>query len=83
MLLNNRKIPLIPSSYCDNRFITDFKEKAELFTCFSLNNAPSFPIIVHFLTTLIILLKNAYLQSKAVAQTCCVKKLFLEILQNS
>ena len=30
MLLNNKKISLIPSLYYDNRFITNFKEKAEL-----------------------------------------------------
>ena len=32
--LNNKKIPLIPHSYYENRFITDFKEKAKLFNCF-------------------------------------------------
>ena len=31
MLLNNKKISLILPLYYDNRFITDFKEKAELF----------------------------------------------------
>ena len=34
MVLNNKKIPLIPPLYYDNRFITDFKEKAELFNSF-------------------------------------------------
>ena len=34
MLLNNKKIPLIPPLYYDNRFITDSKEKAELFNSF-------------------------------------------------
>ena len=34
MLLNNKKIPLIPPLYYDNGFITDFKEKAEFFTSF-------------------------------------------------
>ena len=63
MLLNNKKIHLILSFYLDNRFIRDFKGKAKLFNFFFLNNAPSFPMIVHFLTTLIILLKNAYLLS--------------------
>ena len=32
--LNNKKIPLIPPSFHENRFITDFKEKAELFNSF-------------------------------------------------
>ena len=31
MFLNNKKIPLILPLYYDNRFITDFKEKVELF----------------------------------------------------
>ena len=34
MLLNDKKIPLIPSLYYDNGFITDFKEKAEFFNSF-------------------------------------------------
>ena len=29
--LNNKKIPLIPPSFYENRFITNFKEYAELF----------------------------------------------------
>ena len=33
-LLNNNKIPLIPPLFRENRFITDFKEKAELFNSF-------------------------------------------------
>ena len=32
--LNNKKIPLIPPLFHENRFITDFKEKAELFNTF-------------------------------------------------
>ena len=32
--LNDRKIACIPSSFHDNKFITDFKEKAELFDTF-------------------------------------------------
>ena len=32
--LNNKKIPLISPLYHENRFITDFKEKAELFNSF-------------------------------------------------
>ena len=63
MLLNNKKIPLIPPLYYDNRFITDFKEKAELFNSFFSKQCSLFPIIAHILTTLIILLKNPYLQS--------------------
>ena len=34
IFLHNKKIPLIPSLFYENRFITDFKEKAELFNCF-------------------------------------------------
>ena len=32
--LNDRKIACIPSSFHDNKFITDFKEKAKLFDSF-------------------------------------------------
>ena len=32
--LNNKKIPLIPPLFHENRFITDFKGKAELFNSF-------------------------------------------------
>ena len=32
--LNNKKIPLIPPLFHENRFITDFKEKAELINSF-------------------------------------------------
>ena len=32
--LNNKKVPLIPPLFHENRFITDFKEKAELFNSF-------------------------------------------------
>ena len=32
--LNNKKIPLIPPLFHENRFLTDFKEKAELFNSF-------------------------------------------------
>ena len=34
IFLNDKKIPLIPPLFYENRFITDFKEKAELFNCF-------------------------------------------------
>ena len=29
--LNNKNIPLIPPLFYENKFVTDFKEKAELF----------------------------------------------------
>ena len=34
IFLNNKKIPVIPPLYYENRFITDFKKKAELLNCF-------------------------------------------------
>ena len=40
MLLINKKIPLISLLYYDNRFITDFKEKAELFNSFFSKQCP-------------------------------------------
>ena len=37
IFLNNKRIPLIPPLFHENRFITDFKEKAELFNSFFSN----------------------------------------------
>ena len=54
--LNNKKIPIIPPLFYENRFITDFKEKAQLFNFFfskqcSLipNNSP-LPADVNYIT---------------------------------
>ena len=33
-LINNKKIPCIPPLLQDNKYVTDFKKKAELFNCF-------------------------------------------------
>ena len=33
-LLNNEKIPCIPPLFHQNKYVTDFKKKAELFNCF-------------------------------------------------
>ena len=33
-ILNNKKIPDIPTLFYENRFIIDFKEKADLFNSF-------------------------------------------------
>ena len=35
--LNNKKIPCIPPLFHENKFVTDFKEKAELFNHFFVN----------------------------------------------
>ena len=32
--LNDKRIPCIPPLFHDNKFITDFKEKAQIFNCF-------------------------------------------------
>ena len=34
LFLNNKKIPIIPPLFHENKFITDFKEKAEFFNAF-------------------------------------------------
>ena len=34
MFLNNKKIPLMPPSFFNNRFMTGFKEKTELISLF-------------------------------------------------
>ena len=49
MFLNNKKTPIIPPLFYKNRFVTDFKKKAELFNsffakqCTVINNASSLP----------------------------------------
>ena len=56
MVLNNKKIPLIPPLYYDNHFITDFKEKAELFhsffskQCSLISNNSSLPNYINYTT---------------------------------
>ena len=54
--LNNKKIPLIPPLFHENKFVTDFKEKAELFNSFSakqcslIKNSSKLPSHLHYLT---------------------------------
>ena len=56
MFLNNTKIPFIPPLYYDNHFITDFKEKAELFNsffskqCSLISNNSSLPNYINYTT---------------------------------
>ena len=48
-LLNNKKIPCIPPLFHQNKYVTDFKKKAELFSCFFakqcsvINNSSELP----------------------------------------
>ena len=54
--LNNRKIPVIPPLFHNNKFVTDFKEKADLFNSFFakqyslIKNGSKLPPRLHFLT---------------------------------
>ena len=54
--LNNRKIPVIPPLFHSNKFVTDFKEKAELFNsffakqCSLIKNDSKLPPRLRFLT---------------------------------
>ena len=41
-ILNNKKKPCIPLLFHENKFITDFKEKAELFNHFFCKSMPLF-----------------------------------------
>ena len=56
IFLNNRKIPVIPPLFHNNKFVTDFKEKAELFNsffakqCSLIKNGSKLPPRLHFLT---------------------------------
>ena len=50
IFLNNRKIPVIPTLFLNNKFITDFKEKAELFNFFLIKNESKLPLRLQFLT---------------------------------
>ena len=54
--LNNKKIPLIPPLFHENKFVADFKEKAELFNsvfakqCSLIKNSSKLPSHLHYLT---------------------------------
>ena len=48
IFLNNKKIPHIPPLFHENRFITDFKEKAELFNSFFSNQCSLLKTAVNF-----------------------------------
>ena len=54
--LNNRKIPVTPPLFHNNKFVTDFKEKAELFNsffakqCSLIKNGSKLPPRLYFLT---------------------------------
>ena len=56
IFLNNKKISIIPPLFYENRFITDFKEKAELFSfffskkCSLIPNNSSLPADVNYIT---------------------------------
>ena len=56
IFLNNLKIPVIPPLFHNNKFVTDFKEKAKLFNsffakqCFLIKNDSKLPSRLHFLT---------------------------------
>ena len=53
--LNNRKIPVTPTLFHNNKFVTDFKEKAELFNsffakqCSLIKNGSKLPPRLYFL----------------------------------
>ena len=53
--LNNKKMPLIPLLFHENKFVTDFKEKAELFYSFFvkqrslIKSNSKFPLHLHYL----------------------------------
>ena len=55
-LLNNKKLPLIPPLFHENKFVTDFKEKAELFNshfvtqCSLISNSSKLPSHIQYVT---------------------------------
>ena len=57
MFLNNKKIPLIPPFFHENKFVTNFLKKAELFNSFFskqrslINNGSTLPTHVQHLTS--------------------------------
>ena len=56
IFINNKKIPFIPPLFYENRFITDFKEKAELLNfsfskqCSLIRNNSSLPADINYIT---------------------------------
>ena len=73
--LNNKKIPCIPPLFHENKFITDFKEKAELFNhffvnqCFLLSNNSVLPTDLPQLTNKC--LDSIYFSSSDSAKIIC------------
>ena len=55
-LLSNKKIPLIPPLFYENKFVTDFKEKADLFNfhfatqCLLISNSSKLTSHIKYLT---------------------------------
>ena len=55
-LLNNKKMPLIPALFYENKFVMDFKEKKELFNshfatqCSLISNSSKLPSHIQYLT---------------------------------
>ena len=55
IFLNNKKIPIIPPLFYENRFIADFRKKAQLFDfffskqCFLNPNNSSLPADVNYI----------------------------------
>ena len=53
--LNNKKMPLIPPLFHENKFVKDFKEKAEIFNSFFvkqrslIKNNSKLPLHLHYL----------------------------------
>ena len=54
--MNSEKIPLIPTLFHENKFVTDFKEKAEIFNphfatqCSLISNSSKLPSYIRYLT---------------------------------
>ena len=42
-ILNNKKVPCIPPIYHNNKYVTDFKEKSEIFNYFFANQCSLIP----------------------------------------
>ena len=47
-MLNDKRVPCIPPIFHDNKFITDFSKKADLFNSFLQNSAQLLKITVFF-----------------------------------
>ena len=62
--LNSKKVPIIPPLFHKNEFVTYFKNKAELFNSFLLNNVPYKVTTVNYPLRTTVLTRHILIEAK-------------------